>query len=70
MSETQDLRYPIGKFMPPTTISREDRRASILAIDELPAKLSLVSTLRNSTRRIATVDGRFGRWCIILGTPT
>ncbi len=39
MSLTPDLRYPIGKFTPPTTISREDRRASILTIEQMPAKL-------------------------------
>ena len=39
MSQTQDPQYPIGKFTQPTAISREDRRASIVAIDEMPAKL-------------------------------
>jgi len=39
MSTTPDLRYPIGKFTPPTTISREDRRAAILTIERMPARL-------------------------------
>lgn len=39
MSLTPDLRYPIGKFTPPTTITRDDRRAAILAIEQMPARL-------------------------------
>ena len=39
MSLTPDLRYPIGKFTPSTTITREDRCAAILTIEQMPARL-------------------------------
>jgi hypothetical protein len=34
-----DLRYPIGKFRPATSISSADRAAAVQAISELPAQL-------------------------------
>jgi hypothetical protein len=39
MSLDRDPRYPIGKFAPPAKISREDRRQSILTIEQLPELL-------------------------------
>jgi hypothetical protein len=39
MSPDQDPRYPIGKFTAPAAISREDRRQSILTIEEMPERL-------------------------------
>jgi uncharacterized damage-inducible protein DinB len=39
MTNLADLRYPIGDFVPPKTFSREDRRAAILTIEQLPEKL-------------------------------
>jgi hypothetical protein len=39
MSDEKDPRYPIGKFTPPSTISREDRRNAILTIQQLPEKM-------------------------------
>jgi hypothetical protein len=39
MSNGSDPRYPIGKFTPPATISREDRRSAILTIQQLPEKM-------------------------------
>ena len=35
----QDLRYPIGKFVRPKTLSANDRARAIDAIAEAPAKL-------------------------------
>jgi uncharacterized damage-inducible protein DinB len=39
MPHTLDQRYPIGKFTPPATISREARRSAILTIEQMPALL-------------------------------
>lgn len=39
MAQPIDLRYPVGKFTPPTTITREDRRSSILTIEQMPVLL-------------------------------
>jgi DinB superfamily len=39
MSNLPDFRYPIGDFTPPATISRQARRAAIVTLEELPAKL-------------------------------
>jgi hypothetical protein len=36
MTNLPDPRYPIGKFTPPATISREDRRSAIHTIEQLP----------------------------------
>ena len=38
-SATNDPRYPIGKFVPPSPIRTEDRRYAILAIAELPEQM-------------------------------
>lgn len=35
----QDLRYPIGKFSPPASLSPQERAAAVSIITELPAKL-------------------------------
>lgn len=35
-----DLRYPIGRFQAPETISPNDREAAIREIDQLPAELA------------------------------
>ncbi len=39
MAETNDPRYPIGKFSPPELISSEDRRQAIAAIAAMPELL-------------------------------
>jgi DinB superfamily len=39
MSDAPDLRYPIGKFTPPATISLTDRRAAIQVIEQMPELL-------------------------------
>ena len=39
MAETNDPRYPIGKFTPPELISSEDRRHAIHLLAEMPEKL-------------------------------
>jgi hypothetical protein len=39
MTETNDPRYPIGKFSPPELISSEDRRTAIHILAEMPEKL-------------------------------
>lgn len=36
---TEDLRYPIGRFRPPATISQAERTAWIKELTSLPAKL-------------------------------
>jgi hypothetical protein len=62
MSDAQDLRYPIGKFTPPTTISREDRRSSILVIEEMPAKLREAVLGLNATQ--VDTPYREGGWTV------
>lgn len=39
MSQAPDVRYPIGKFTPSSTLSREDRRAAILTLEQMPLRL-------------------------------
>jgi uncharacterized damage-inducible protein DinB len=39
MAETNDPRYPIGKFDPPELISSEDRRHAVHTLAEMPEKL-------------------------------
>lgn len=39
MAETQDVRYPVGKFAPPTTISLVDRSHAMEILAELPSQL-------------------------------
>jgi uncharacterized damage-inducible protein DinB len=34
-----DLKYPVGKFIPPQSVTTEDRRAWIAEISQTPAKL-------------------------------
>ena len=46
MSDALDLRYPIGKFTPPATITRDDRRSAMLTIEQMP------SLLREAVRKL------------------
>jgi hypothetical protein len=39
MSESQDLRYPIGRFRRPASLSPAERTAAVAAIAEAPARL-------------------------------
>jgi uncharacterized damage-inducible protein DinB len=39
MTEQPDLRYPIGKFTPPGTVTDEQRRRFIAEVEEAPARL-------------------------------
>ncbi len=39
MAEIDDLRYPIGKFHPSTTVSQEDRRFAVMTLAEMPEAL-------------------------------
>src|SRR6478735_9191781 len=45
-----DLRYPVGRFTPPETISDQDRQSAIDAIAALP------SDLRTATRSLTDVQ--------------
>jgi hypothetical protein len=36
VSEVDDLRYPIGKYHAPTSVSPEDRRFAMLTLSEIP----------------------------------
>jgi uncharacterized damage-inducible protein DinB len=46
MSETVDLRYPIGKHRPPASISPEERRYAVMMLAELP------ELLRDAVRKL------------------
>ena len=50
MSPVADLRYPIGKFMPPVTITPADRRVAVSAIETMP------ELLRSALRDLDTVQ--------------
>ncbi|HYL06384.1 MAG TPA: putative metal-dependent hydrolase [Thermoanaerobaculia bacterium] len=39
MSETQDLRYPIGRFRRPASFTEEERTATVAVLAETPARL-------------------------------
>jgi hypothetical protein len=39
MAETNDPRYPVGKHIPPASITQEDRRFAVLTIAEMPELL-------------------------------
>jgi uncharacterized damage-inducible protein DinB len=57
-----DPRYPIGKFRPPLSISREDCRQAVFALGDLPEQL------RNAVRRLSeeqmNTPYREGGWTV------
>jgi hypothetical protein len=46
MPENEDLRYPIGKFRPPVSVSPEERRFTMMTLAEMP------ELLRDSLRKL------------------
>lgn len=68
-----DPRYPVGKFVWPEKVSEEERKQFIGQIEDAPAKLrAAVSGLTEaqSTRPIARVVGRCGKWRTTWPTAT
>jgi hypothetical protein len=57
-----DLRYPIGKFEPVSTLTAEQRRAAIEAIAEVPARLR--AAVRNLTPAQLDTPYRVGGWTV------
>jgi uncharacterized damage-inducible protein DinB len=62
MSDTNDLRYPIGKFAPPELISSEDRRYAIHILGETPAQLR--DALRDLDAEQMNTPYREGGWTV------
>jgi hypothetical protein len=60
--ETEDLRYPIGKYRPPASISKADCRQAVFTLAELP------QDLRNAVRGLEddqmTTPYREGGWTL------
>jgi len=62
MAETNDPRYPIGKFTPPELISTEDRRYAIVTIAEMPELLR--EALRDLDAEQMSSPYREGGWTV------
>jgi uncharacterized damage-inducible protein DinB len=62
MSSSTDLRYPIGKFRPPATITPEDRRYAVLTIAEMPECLR--EALRKLDQEQINTPYREGGWTV------
>ncbi len=50
MSEETDLRYPIGRFTRPASLSPQERAAAVAAIGDTPAKLRAAVAGLNETQ--------------------
>ena len=62
MSVSQDPRYPIGEFVPPETITPEDRHNAILTLAEMPELLR--EAVRNFNAEQIDTPYRDGGWTI------
>jgi uncharacterized damage-inducible protein DinB len=62
MPASPDLRYPIGTFKPPTTVTAEDRRYAILTIAEMPECLR--EALRKLDPEQINTPYREGGWTV------
>lgn len=62
MADAPDIRYPIGKFTPPTAISPADRRAAIQAIEQMPERLR--EAVRNLDDEQMKTPYREGGWVV------
>ena len=62
MSETHDPRYPVGKFMPPPSITAEDRRYAIITLAEMPEQMR--EALRNLDAEQVNSPYREGGWTV------
>ena len=60
--QTNDPRYPIGKFAPPETITPEDRRYAILTISEMPEQLR--EAVRSLSEQQLDTPYREGGWTV------
>ncbi len=58
----EDIRYPIGKFSPPTTYTEEEINNYIQRIEELPSRLE--SVIQNLTDQQLDTPYREGGWTI------
>jgi hypothetical protein len=62
MATSTDLRYPIGKYRPPSNITPEDRRFAIVTLAEMPE--SLREALRNLNQEQINTPYREGGWTV------
>ena len=62
MSASQDPCYPIGKFVPPETITPEDRHNAILTLAEMPELLR--EAVRNFNAEQIDTPYRDGGWTV------
>ena len=61
-AESTDLRYPIGKFRPPMTISKEDTRQAVFTIAELPEEMR--NAVRAFSEEQMNTPYREGGWTV------
>ncbi|HZQ41755.1 MAG TPA: putative metal-dependent hydrolase [Acidobacteriaceae bacterium] len=62
VSQTNDARYPTGRFAPPETITAEDRRYAILTIAETPEQLR--EAVRSLSEHQLDTPYRAGGWTV------
>lgn len=62
VSQTNDPRYPIGRFTPPETVTAEDRRYAILTISEMPEQLR--EAVRSLSEHQLDTPYREGGWTV------
>jgi uncharacterized damage-inducible protein DinB len=62
MAPSPDLRYPIGKYRPPTDITPEDRRYATMTIAEMPECLR--EALRKLDQEQVNTPYREGGWTV------
>jgi len=62
MPEATDPRYPIGRFIPPESITAEDRRYAILTISEMPEQLR--EAVRSLSEEQLDTPYREGGWTV------
>lgn len=61
-NQSNDPRYPIGKFTPPNTVTPEDRRYAILTIAEMPEQLR--EAVRSLNDEQLNTPYREGGWTV------
>jgi uncharacterized damage-inducible protein DinB len=62
MPDTDDPRYPIGRFSPPETVTPEDRRYAILTLAEMPEQLR--EAVRSLSEEQLNTPYREGGWTV------
>jgi uncharacterized damage-inducible protein DinB len=62
LQQVQDVRYPIGKFRPPSAITAEDRRYALVTLAEMPECLR--EALRGLSQEQVNTPYREGGWTV------